>query len=70
MFVVFALFGIFLSAGRPLPAVPVLFFAVIFVAGVLGELVARFYSEPMNRMLRRYWGDGPEKLGSVIESAP
>jgi peptidoglycan/LPS O-acetylase OafA/YrhL len=70
MFVVFAFFGIFVSEGSPLHAVPMLFIAVIIVAGLLGELVARFYSEPMNRMLRGHWGDGPEKLGSVIESAP
>jgi peptidoglycan/LPS O-acetylase OafA/YrhL len=70
MFVVFAFFGIFVSAGKPLYAVPLLFIAMIVVAGLLGEVVSRFYSEPINRMLRRHWGDGPEKLGSVIESAP
>jgi peptidoglycan/LPS O-acetylase OafA/YrhL len=53
MFVVFALFAIFVHAGKPLWAVPVLFLAVIAVAGALGELIARFYSEPMNRRLRK-----------------
>jgi len=44
---------------------PAVFIAVILIAALLGELVARFYSEPMNRWLRKRWGDGPEKLGSV-----
>ncbi len=68
MFVVFGFFHLFLFAGKPMGAVPVLFITVILFAGVLGELVARFYSEPMNRWLRKRWGDGPEKLGSVIEA--
>ena len=68
MFVVFALFGLFESAGQSLGAVPVLFISVILVSGLLGELVARFYSEPMNRLIRRRFGDGPERLGSVIRS--
>lgn len=65
MFIVFGLFHFFLMAGKPMKAVPILFIAVIGFAVLLGELVARFYSEPMNRWLRKHWGDGPEKLGSV-----
>ena len=57
MFVVFALFGLFRSAGQALQIVPVLFFAGILVSGVLGELVARVYSEPMNRLIRRRFGN-------------
>jgi peptidoglycan/LPS O-acetylase OafA/YrhL len=53
--------------GRPLVGVPGLFLAAILISGLLGELVARFYSEPMNRLLRRRWREGPEFLGSVIE---
>jgi peptidoglycan/LPS O-acetylase OafA/YrhL len=53
MFVVFALFALFVHAGKPMWAAPVLFLAVIVVAGALGELIARFYSEPMNRRLRK-----------------
>ena len=56
MFVVFALFDFFVSRGKPLAAVPVLFIAVILTAGALGALVAGFYSEPMNRLLRRRFG--------------
>lgn len=68
MFVVFTLFGIFLHIGKPLAYVPILFVAVILVAGLLGELVARFYSEPMNRLLRQRWGDGPERLGAATKT--
>lgn len=68
MFVVFALFALFKSAGRSLGAVPVLFISVILISGLLGELVARFYSEPMNRRIRQRFGDGPDRLGSVIQS--
>jgi peptidoglycan/LPS O-acetylase OafA/YrhL len=55
MFVVFAFFEIFLAAGKPSRAVPALFLAVILAAGFLGALVARFWSEPMNRSLRAGW---------------
>jgi peptidoglycan/LPS O-acetylase OafA/YrhL len=68
MFVVFALFGLFVSIGKPMGGVPVLFIAVIVIAGLLGEAVARFFSDPMNRYLRRRFGDGSDKLGSVIEA--
>lgn len=68
MFVVFALFAAFNVAGRPLGAIPALFIAVIVASGLLGKLVARFYSEPMNRLLRRRFGDGADRLGSVIHS--
>jgi len=35
---------------------------------VLGELVARFYSEPANRWLRARFGDSPRALGSVVQA--
>jgi peptidoglycan/LPS O-acetylase OafA/YrhL len=68
MFVVFALFGLFEAAGEPRLVVPILFIAVIVVSSLLGELVARFYSEPMNRLLRIHWREGPDRLGSVIDA--
>jgi hypothetical protein len=44
-------------------AVPALFLVVVFVAGLLGEVVARFYSEPMNQLIRQHYsqrqGDAP-----------
>ena len=68
MFVVFGFFDFFVHLGKPMLAVPVLFITVILVADLLGRLVARFYSEPMNHLLRKRWGDGPDKLGSVIDT--
>jgi peptidoglycan/LPS O-acetylase OafA/YrhL len=68
MFVVFAFFRIFVLAGKLLRAVPLLFGAVIVFAALLGDLTARFFSEPLNRSLRKKWGDGPDRLGSVIET--
>ena len=64
MFVVLALFGLFVKLGKPMPGVPVLFVATVVLAAILGDGVARCYSEPMNRWLRRRWKDGPERLGS------
>ena len=69
MFVVFALFALFVAAGKPMTAVPALFVAVVIVSGLLGEFVAVFYSEPANRFLRERWGDGASRLGSVVEPA-
>jgi peptidoglycan/LPS O-acetylase OafA/YrhL len=59
MFVVFALFDLFMKAGHPLGAVPLLFVATVIVAAAIGALVARFFSEPVNRSLRERWGEGP-----------
>jgi peptidoglycan/LPS O-acetylase OafA/YrhL len=69
MFVVFALFNLFVASGKSLRAVPGFFVGVILIAAVLGEWVARYYSEPMNRLLRRRWGDGPNQLGSVVAAS-
>jgi peptidoglycan/LPS O-acetylase OafA/YrhL len=68
MFVVFALFRLFVAAGKPLGAVPLLFIAVILIAGALGEWVARVFSEPMNRRLRQRFAGGRSELGSVIDA--
>jgi peptidoglycan/LPS O-acetylase OafA/YrhL len=68
MFVVFALFRLFVAAGSPLPGVPILFLMAVPIAGLLGDWVARRYSEPMNRLLRKRWGEGPNRLGSVVDA--
>lgn len=65
MFVVFACFSLFVYAGKPVRLVPLLFFVVIVLSGLLGELVARFYSEPANRWLRARFGVGSKTLGSA-----
>ena len=57
MFVVFASFDFFMAkTNRSLRLIPALFVVAIILAGILGELVARFYSEPANRWLRRRFG--------------
>jgi peptidoglycan/LPS O-acetylase OafA/YrhL len=66
VFVVMVLFQLFRDRGKPMRAVPLLFIGAIIFAGVLGAIVARFYSEPLNRMIRNRFGDGPERLGSVV----
>ena len=63
------LFALFLKSGHSLRTVPALFLAVILLAALLGEVVARLYSEPMNRLIRRRAGDSPAQLGSVIDTA-
>lgn len=68
MFVVYALFSLFLLIGKPIRAVPVLFLSVILIAGLLGDAVARFFSDPINRRLRQRFGDGSNKLGSVLDA--
>src|ERR1700761_64367 len=70
MFLVVSGAALFVSAGKPMAGVPVLFLAVIAAAVLVGEVVARFYSEPMNRRLRGRWGDGAQSLGSVVETTP
>jgi peptidoglycan/LPS O-acetylase OafA/YrhL len=68
IFALVVLFSLFVHAGKPMRGVPVLFIAVTAVAGLLGEAVAHFFSDPMNRLIRRKFGDGSDKLGSVLEA--
>jgi peptidoglycan/LPS O-acetylase OafA/YrhL len=68
MFIVFALLHIFMAAGKPMAGVPLYFAGTILLSAIMGEIVARFYSEPMNRRLRRRFGDGADRLGSVIDA--
>ncbi|MGB2634153.1 MAG: acyltransferase [Candidatus Acidiferrum sp.] len=63
MFVVFGLFQLFVLYGKPMKSVATLFIVTIVAAGLLGELVARFYSEPLNRLIRGRWRGG--KSGAV-----
>ena len=67
MFVVFGLFQLFVIAGKPLIGVPILFLVVIFSAGALGEIVALSYSEPMNQLIRRRWGDVAKRLPPSVK---
>lgn len=69
MFVVFGCFALFVRIGKPMSAVPLLFIVVIYVSALLGGLVAKYYSEPMNRLLRSRTGRNGESLGSVAEES-
>jgi len=42
-------------------AIPFLFLGVTIVAALLGEIVARVYSEPLNRMIRSHWSAKPQR---------
>jgi peptidoglycan/LPS O-acetylase OafA/YrhL len=53
IFVVLGVFDLFVARGKPMAAVWPMFAAVVVLAGLAGELVARGYSEPMNHWLRR-----------------
>ena len=53
MFVVIGFFVAFTRLGDRFTGVPALFLLSVLVAGLLGEAVARFYSDPVNRALRR-----------------
>lgn len=55
MFVVMGFFHLFVAGGRPGAAVTPLFFAVVVFSGILGEIVARYFSDPLNAMLRHHW---------------
>jgi peptidoglycan/LPS O-acetylase OafA/YrhL len=55
MFVVFGLFGLFLSFEKPMRLVPMFFITTRLAAGFLGTAVSRLYSEPMNQYLRHRW---------------
>jgi peptidoglycan/LPS O-acetylase OafA/YrhL len=70
MFVVMGLWHVYVAAGTPAAGVAVLFIAVILLSGLTGELVARYFSEPMNRYLRTRWGHDGRKLGSAIADPP
>ena len=53
-FCVIGLFLFFTKAGSPLHAVPLLFLTVILTASLVGWFVAANYTEPMNRLLRKW----------------
>jgi peptidoglycan/LPS O-acetylase OafA/YrhL len=55
MFVIYALCDLFLLAGKPMHAVIPFFIAAIIISALLGELVARGYSEPLNHAIRSRW---------------
>lgn len=65
MFALIGIFALFVRFGKPLRGVPALFVAVIFVAGLLGWLIAVLFAEPMNLWLRRQTNTGESVLGGA-----
>jgi peptidoglycan/LPS O-acetylase OafA/YrhL len=70
MFVVFILFNFFVLAGNPIRAVVPLFIAVITISALLGEAVARFYSEPLNHAIRSRWSSHHDQPAGKTASQP
>lgn len=68
MFVVFGAYGLFKTAGSSLASVPALFIGTLVLAALLGTGAGRLFSEPLNQLIRRRLGDGPERLGSVLRA--
>ena len=66
-FVVVGCFAVYEHFGNPLRGAWPMFPVVIALAGLLGEFVARGYSEPLNALLRRRTGEGADRIGSVVE---
>ena len=60
MFFVLGLFAVFVRAGKPVRAVPLLFTGVLAGAGFFGWALSRFFTEPVNLWLRRRSGYRPE----------
>jgi peptidoglycan/LPS O-acetylase OafA/YrhL len=68
MFAVLAVFAFYARIARPFGLAAVMFPIVFLLAAILGGLIARFYSEPANRRLRRRFGEGPERMGAAGET--
>ena len=66
MFAVLALFAAFVHFGKPMRAVPLLFFSAIVAAGLLGWVVSVLYAEPMNRFIRHRTGTDRPSLGGAV----
>jgi peptidoglycan/LPS O-acetylase OafA/YrhL len=52
MFIVFGLFDLFVKNGSSIKLIPLLFVSTILVSAIVGEFIARSYSEPLNKFLR------------------
>ncbi len=69
MFAVLALFAVFVRLGKPLRGVPMLFFAAISIAGLLGWGVSVVFAEPMNHLIRRGRGINNTARGAALPEA-
>ena len=55
MFIVTCGIQIFTAAAVRVIWTPIFYVGLLVLAGLLGAVVARFYSEPLNRRLRAFW---------------
>ena len=62
-------FRLFLAAGASMATIPVFFVAVTAVSGLLGELVARYFSEPLNRAIRDRWHAEPARRSYLSQQS-
>jgi hypothetical protein len=53
MLIVWPMVGVFQRTGWTLNLAPLWFLATMLLAGAAGHALAQFYSEPVNRRLRR-----------------
>jgi peptidoglycan/LPS O-acetylase OafA/YrhL len=53
MFVVYSMFNLFVILNKPMTLVPLLFVGTILISALLGNVVASYFSEPMNRFIRK-----------------
>lgn len=70
MFVVFPLFWLYLGMGKPKDLVALLFVAAVGLSGLLGMLVARSFSEPLNRYLRHQFRNAQTQPASIVDTPP
>ncbi len=68
MLVVWPMVILFFHFKQNINSAPLWFLATTTLAGVLGYLVARFYSEPLNRRLRMRQADDPKSFTSMSAS--
>src|SRR3984885_5719488 len=68
MFVVFAVFQLFVLAGKPIGAVLSVFIVVFGNAGVWEEVSPRFSSDPLNLVFCEILGNPPNTSGFLVET--
>lgn len=66
IFVVMGLFNVFLQAGKPMRGIAVLFATVIAGACIVGLLVSKLYTEPLNRWIRARGGKASREVGMAV----
>jgi peptidoglycan/LPS O-acetylase OafA/YrhL len=66
IFVVMGLFGVFLNAGKPMRGVAMLFAGVVVGAALVGLLVSKLYTEPVNLWIRARAEKSAREAGMAV----